>query len=260
MRSENGRDVVTDSAGMERLRALLDASRRAVVFSGAGISTESGIPDYRGPQGLWKTMQPTQFQDFIASDELRQETWHRRFTGTRAIERAVPNKGHLAVAKLVAAGKASAVITQNVDNLHQDAGVPAAQVIELHGNTTYARCLSCELRYEMTDLESEFGRSSRVAACRSCGGIIKGATISFGQTMPEQAMQRAEAATRSCDLMLVLGSSLQVYPAAAFPEFAKRRGAALVIVNNEATPLDDIADLVLHRPIGATLAYVVGIN
>lgn len=245
---------------MERLRAMLDGSMRAVVFTGAGISTESGIPDFRGPQGLWKTMKPTQFQDFIASDTLRQESWRNRFLGERKIERAVPNKGHLAVAKLVADGKVSAVITQNVDNLHQDAGVPDAQVIELHGNTTYARCLRCNLRYEMTDLEAQFRYSGRIAPCRGCGGIIKGATISFGQPMPEQAMRRAEVATAGCDLMLVMGSSLQVYPAAAFPEIAHRRGATLVIINNEATPMDDLADLVLHRPIGATLAYVVGIN
>ena len=146
---------MTDSGGMERLRALLDASSHAVVFTGAGISTESGIPDFRGPQGLWKTMQPTQFQDFIASDELRQETWRRRFGGTRVMERALPNKGHLAVAKLVADGAVDAIITQNVDNLHQDAGVPEAQVIELHGNATYARCLRCALRYEMSDLEMD---------------------------------------------------------------------------------------------------------
>ena len=245
---------------MERLREMLEASRRVVVFTGAGISTESGIPDFRGPQGLWKTMQPTQFQDFIASDELRQDTWRKRFGGARAMERALPNKGHLAVAKLVAESKVDAVITQNVDNLHQDAGVPEAQVIELHGNATYARCLSCGLRYEMTAIEREFQRSGRVNPCRHCGGIIKGATISFGQSMPEAAMARADAATRACDLMLVMGSSLQVYPAAAFPEAAKRRGAALVIINNEPTPMDGIADLVLHLPIGATLSYVVGVN
>lgn len=251
---------MTDSAGLERLRALLDASQRVVVFTGAGISTESGIPDFRGPQGLWKTMKPTQFQDFIASDKVRQETWSKRFTGARSMERATPNKGHIAVAKLVVEGKVSAVITQNVDNLHQDAGVPEAQVIELHGNATYARCLHCQLRYEMTDIEMEFSRSGRVGPCRGCGGIIKSATISFGQSMPEAAMVRADIETKACDLVLVMGSSLQVYPAAAFPEYAKRRGARLVIINNEETPLDGIADLVLHQPIGAALSYVVGVN
>ncbi len=248
------------TAALDRFRVLLDSSRRAVVFTGAGISTESGIPDFRGPQGLWKTIRPTQFQDFIASDELRQETWQRRFEGDRAMERAQPNKGHLAVARLVSEGPVSAVITQNVDNLHQDAGVPADKVIELHGNTTYASCLRCGTRYEMAALEAEFRSSGGVGPCSRCGGIRKSATVSFGQSMPLAAMQRAEAETAACDLFIVMGSSLVVYPAAAFPEVAKRRGAVLVILNNEPTALDGIADLVLHEPIGSTLGYVVGMN
>ena len=245
---------------LEQFRKLLDASRRAVVFTGAGISTESGIPDFRGPQGLWKTIKPTQFQDFVAADSVRQETWRRRFEGDRVMERAMPNKGHLAVARLVAEGKVAAVITQNVDNLHQDSGVPADRVIELHGNATYATCLSCASRYEMSALEAELQRSGRVGPCSRCGGIVKSATISFGQSMPVDAMRRAEEETLACDLFIVMGSSLVVYPAASFPEVAKRRGAALVIVNNEETGLDDMADLVLHRPIGETLSYVVGVN
>ncbi len=247
-------------ADLDRFRALLDVSERAVVFTGAGISTESGIPDFRGPQGLWKSIKPTQFQDFIASDAIRQETWRRRFEGDRVMERAQPNKGHLAVARLVNEGKVAAVITQNVDNLHQDAGVPSDRVIELHGNATYATCLSCGSRHEMAALEAQFFRAGRVHECSRCGGIVKSATISFGQSMPADAMARAEEETTACDLFIVMGSSLVVYPAAAFPEVAKRRGARLVIVNNEPTGLDGIADLVLHRPIGDALAYVVGIN
>lgn len=245
---------------LDELRQYLDRCKRAVVFTGAGISTESGIPDFRGPQGLWKTMKPTQFQDFVASDEIRQETWRRRFEGDRVMERAKPNKGHLAVAKLVAEGKVSAVITQNVDNLHQDSGIASERVIELHGNATYAKCLTCDTRYEMAALESEFRNTQRVAPCKRCGGIIKSATISFGQSMPVAAMERAQEETLACDLFLVMGSSLVVYPAASFPEVAKRRGAALLILNNEATPLDNIADLVIHRGIGESLSYVVGIN
>lgn len=251
---------MSNATALDRFRALLDASRRAVVFTGAGISTESGIPDFRGPQGLWKSIKPTQFQDFIASDALRQETWQRRFEGDRVMERAQPNKGHLAVARMVNEGPVSAVITQNVDNLHQDSGVPADQVIELHGNATYASCLSCGTRYEMATLEAEFRSSGRVGPCNRCGGIRKSATISFGQSMPLDAMQRAEAETEACDLFIVMGSSLVVYPAAAFPEVAKRRGARLVILNNEETGLDGFADLVLHEPIGSTLSYVVGMN
>jgi NAD-dependent deacetylase len=246
---------------LERFQSLIAAARRVVVFSGAGISTESGIPDFRSPgTGLWTKMKPVMFQDFIASDEVRQESWRRRFDGDRVIERAKPNKGHEAVAKLVREGKVTAVITQNVDNLHQDSGVPDAQVIELHGNARYAKCLDCELRYELADLEQEFLRTRRVGPCRSCGGIVKSATISFGQAMPEREMERALAATRDCDLFIVIGSSLVVYPAAGFPEMAKDRGAPLVILNREPTPLDPIADLVLHREIGQTMSYVVGIN
>jgi NAD-dependent deacetylase len=249
------------SNDIETLRRLIDAAERIVFFTGAGISTESGIPDYRSPgTGLWNKIKPIQFQDFLADDEVRQESWRRRFTGPRAMEGAKPNVGHRAIAQLTAAGKALAVITQNVDNLHQDSGVPDAKVIELHGNASYARCLSCEMRYEMADLEARFGRHQRVDPCSRCGGIIKSATISFGQAMPEQAMARAQAAVEACDLCVVVGSSLVVYPAAGFPEYAKRLGAGLAIVNRDETPLDAIADVAVHAEIGPTLGYLIGIN
>ena len=246
---------------LEQFRRLLDAAQRIVFFTGAGISTESGIPDFRSPgTGLWTKMKPIQFQDFVASEDVRQESWRRRFTGERTMEGAKPNSGHLAVAHLAKLGKTRAVITQNVDNLHQNSGLPDEQVIELHGNATYASCLSCGTRYEMADLEQQFTQLGRVQACSRCGGIIKSATISFGQAMPELAMQRAQQAVEDCDLMIVVGSSLVVYPAASFPEYAKRQGAKLVILNREETPLDDLADLVLHREIGPTLSFVVGLN
>lgn len=246
---------------LEAFRALIDASNRIVFFTGAGISTESGIPDFRSPgTGLWNKIKPIQFQDFIASEDTRQESWRRRFTGERSMEKASPNKGHYAIARLIELGKSPAIITQNVDNLHQNAGVPDDQVIELHGNASYATCLSCGTRYELADLEAQFAKQNRVDPCGRCGGIIKSATISFGQAMPEDAMVRAQSIVESCDLMIVAGSSLVVYPAAGFPEYAKRLGAKLVILNREETPLDSIADLVLHREIGPTLAYVVGIN
>jgi NAD-dependent protein deacetylase/lipoamidase len=246
---------------LDELRRLLDAAQRVVVFTGAGISTESGIPDFRSPgTGLWTKMKPVQFQDFVASDAVRQESWRRRFSGERTMENAKPNKGHEAVAKLVREGKVTAVITQNVDNLHHASGVPPQQIVELHGNASYAKCLSCETRYEIADLEQQFAATGRVAPCGSCGGVIKGATISFGQAMPEREMQRAQQYTEACDLFVVVGSSLVVYPAAGFPEYAKRLGAKLVVLNREPTPLDEIADLVLHREIGPSLSYVVGIN
>jgi NAD-dependent deacetylase len=240
------------------LSRLIAQSRRAVVFTGAGISTESGIPDFRSPGGIWTRMAPIDFQDFLASEEARRETWRRRFAMEKTFHAAFPNRGHRAVAALVRRGRASAVITQNIDGLHQASGVPAAQVIELHGNTTYASCLDCRKRYELNDVHARFEREETAPVCDDCSGWIKTATISFGQAMPVEPMRRAERETRAADLFIVLGSSLVVYPAAGFPELAKRSGAALVIVNREPTGLDTIADLVLNRPIGATLAAAIG--
>ncbi len=240
---------------------MIDAAERIVCFTGAGISTESGIPDFRSPgTGLWNKIKPIQFQDFIASEEARQESWRRKFSGDRSFEDAVPNKGHQALARLVEMGKCTAIITQNVDNLHQDSGVPDSQVIELHGNTSYASCLSCGTRYELADLQTQFEQQGQVEPCSRCGGIIKTATISFGQSMPEQEMVRAQTAVEDCDLCIVLGSSLTVYPAAGFPEYAKRLGAKLAIVNREETPLDTYADVVVREQIGPTMSLVVGLN
>jgi len=241
---------------------MIARARRVVVFTGAGISTESGIPDFRSPgTGIWNKIKPIEFQEFLASEERRQESWRRRLGGDGSQwADAKPNRGHRAVAKLIEDGKATAVITQNVDNLHQDSGVPESKIIELHGNNSYASCLSCSTRYELADLKGQFEALGRVEPCSRCGGIIKTATISFGQAMPEDAMARAQEQTNACDLFIVIGSSLVVYPAAGFPEYAKRLGAGLVIVNREPTPLDGMADLVLHREIGPTMGYVVGVN
>src|SRR5436190_17238180 len=217
-------------------RAIADA-RRVVVFTGAGTSTESGIPDFRSPGGVWSKMKPIYFQDFVASEERRREAWERSFAGRAGWVGREPNAGHMGVARLVAQGKASAVITQNVDNLHQASGVPAEQVIELHGNASYATCLECGLRHELDDLKALWQATGDLPACRACGGIVKTATISFGQQMPAEPMARAEAETLACDLFLVLGSSLVVYPAAGFPILAKRNGAKLAIVNREPTEL-----------------------
>jgi NAD-dependent deacetylase len=238
------------------LKGLIEASRRLVVFSGAGMSTESGVPDFRSPGGVWSRMKPIYFQEFVASEDKRREAWTRTFSGAAGWTGAKPNAGHLAVARLVASGKASAVITQNVDNLHQDAGVPAGKVIELHGNAGYATCLECGLRHEFADLRQPFLKHGKIPACRACGGLVKSATISFGQPMPETAMARAEAEAAACDLFLVLGSSLVVYPAAGLPLFAKGSGALLAIVNREPTEQDSVADLVLHDEIGPVMGEV----
>ena len=236
---------------------MITDARDVVVFTGAGISTESGIPDFRSPGGVWSRMKPIQFQDFLTDQEKRREAWRRAFSGAAGWTGATPNAGHFAVARLVAEGKVAAVITQNVDNLHQDSGIPDEKVIELHGNASYATCLTCEFRHELEALRTIFEKRGEIPLCRSCGGVVKVATISFGQPMPALPMARAEAATLACDLFLVLGSSLAVYPAAGFPLMAKRNGARLVIVNREPTDQDGFADLVLHDEIGSVMATLV---
>jgi NAD-dependent deacetylase len=239
---------------------MIEKSKRGVVFTGAGISTESGIPDFRSPGGIWTKNQPIQFQDFLASEEMRREAWRRKFNSEEVIQKADPNKGHLAVAKLVQTGKVSCVITQNVDGLHQKAGVPDEMVIELHGNTTYATCLDCGRRYELDGIREAFKRDETLPLCSRCNGIIKTATISFGQAMPQDAMQEAQKETLSCDLFLAMGSSLVVYPAAGFPHLAKQNGAQLVIINRDPTGVDSIADLVIHQGIGQVLSEAIGLD
>jgi NAD-dependent deacetylase len=251
---------MNERSGSEQLRVLLDAARHAVVFTGAGISTESGIPDFRSPGGIWTRFAPIDFQDFIASAEMRREAWRRRFAMEDTFRAAEPNRGHRAVATLVRRGTVFSVITQNIDGLHQASGVPDRQVIELHGNTTYATCLDCGERHELATIRAAFEMDETPPVCVKCEGLVKTATISFGQSMPVLAMRRAEAETLAADLFIVLGSSLVVYPAAGFPELAKQNGAKLVIVNREATGLDRYADLVLHEPIGDTLGDAVGVN
>ena len=242
------------------LRQMIEEAKRVVIFTGAGISTESGIPDFRSPGGIWTKMRPIDFSDFMSSAEARRETWRRRFATDETMRKAEPNRGHRAVATLVSRGKASAVITQNIDGLHQASGVPASRVIELHGNTTYSHCLDCAQRYEIADVREEFERTGEPPNCNACGGFVKTATVSFGQSMPPAAMIRAEEETLASDLFITIGSSLVVYPAAGFPELAARNGARLVILNREPTGLDALADLVLNREIGETLGAAVGNN
>jgi NAD-dependent deacetylase len=244
----------------KQLAELLDEAARAVVFTGAGISTESGVPDFRSPGGVWSKMRPIYYQEFVASEEKRREAWQRVFSGTMGWTGAKPNGGHFAVARLVAQGKVSSVITQNVDNLHQESGVPAEQVIELHGNASYATCLDCGLRHELEVLKQTFLGRDEIPVCRDCSGLVKTATISFGQAMPQDKMERAERETLACDLFIVLGSSLVVFPAAGFPLLAKENGAKLVIINREETEQDRYADLVIHDSIGKVMSAVIPVN
>ncbi|MBK5958362.1 NAD-dependent deacetylase [Rhodoplanes elegans] len=249
--------ITTDvETGRRRLLALIEEARAVLPFTGAGISTECGIPDFRSPGGVWTRNAPIDFRDFVARRDMRDEAWRRRFALEEQFGAAQPGRGHHALASLWRAGKAPAVVTQNIDNLHQDSGIAAPDVVELHGNTTYALCLSCSARYEIAWVRERFEATGHAPDCR-CGGHIKTATVSFGQAMPEAEMRRAEELTLACDLFLAIGSSLVVWPAAGFPLLAKRNGAKLVILNRDATEFDEIADLVVRADIGNVLAPLV---
>lgn len=235
------------------LHAMLDRADSILSFTGAGISTESGVPDFRSPGSPWMVNKPIPFEAFVQSREARIEAWRRKFTMDDHYREARPNIGHQALAKLVADGRSPAIVTQNIDGLHQASGVPADQVIELHGNGTYATCLTCGWRHELAAIRPAFEASGEPPSCIMCTGPVKSATISFGQAMPQEAMMRAQALALDCDLFLVVGSSLVVYPAATLPVIAKRQGAKLVILNREPTELDPIADLVIRAESGAAL-------
>ena len=241
------------TTAIARLQDLIDDASMIVPFTGAGISTECGIPDFRSPGGLWTRNQPIPFDAFVSSQNMRDEAWRRRFAMEEKFTQAKPGRGHRALASLYRSGKSPGLITQNIDNLHQVSGIDASDVIELHGNTTYALCLDCSRRYELSWVKEKFEAAGQRAPDCACGGYIKTATVSFGQAMPPEAMERAEDLTKSCDLFLAVGSSLVVWPAAGFPLMAKRNGAVLVIINREATEFDDIADLVVRNDIGDTL-------
>ena len=246
--------IATDlHTAVSQLRDLIEGASVIVPFTGAGISTECGIPDFRSPGGFWAKNQPIPFDAFMASQEMRDEAWRRRFAMEENFTKATPGRGHRALSSLYRAGKVPALVTQNIDNLHQASGITPHDVIELHGNTTYAICLDCAQRYELSWVKAKFEASGRRAPDCDCGGYIKTATVSFGQAMPPEAMQRAEELTKSCDLFLAVGSSLVVWPAAGFPLMAKRNGAGLVIINREPTEFDDLADLVVRNDIGDAL-------
>ncbi|MDP3257131.1 MAG: Sir2 family NAD-dependent protein deacetylase [Bosea sp. (in: a-proteobacteria)] len=237
---------------------MLDAAGSIVAFTGAGISTESGVPDFRTAGSPWMVNKPIPFETFVKSREARAEAWRRKFAMDDHYAGAAPNAGHRALARLVGQGRAPAIITQNIDGLHQASGVPDAQVIELHGNGTYATCLGCGRRHELAEIRPVFEATGEPPDCAACGGPVKSATISFGQAMPQDKMIRAQQLALEAELFLVLGSSLVVYPAATLPVIAKRRAATLIIVNREPTELDAIADLVVRAEIGAALGPLAG--
>jgi NAD-dependent protein deacetylase/lipoamidase len=232
------------------LQELIAGANRIVAFTGAGISTECGVPDFRSKNSPWRQLKPIDFDIFMSDVLQREEAWRRKFALDDIYANVQPGRGHWALANLAASGKLTAIITQNIDNLHQASGIPEERIIELHGNGSYATCLECGMKHELALIRREFTATGAAPICSDCNGIVKTATISFGQSMPEVAMRLAYEGSTNCDLFLAIGSSLVVYPAAAFPAIARQHGARLVIVNDEKTPLDDQADVVLRGDIG----------
>ena len=245
---------MTAPADATRLHRMIKAAGTVVAFTGAGISTECGVPDFRSPDSPWTRHPPIPFAAFMASPSNRAEAWRRKFAMDDLYAHAQPGRGHLALARLAAAGKMPAVVTQNIDGLHLASGLAPEQVVDLHGNGTYAACLACGARHELADVRPRFEASGKAPVC-ACGGIVKSASVAFGQAMPAGPLRRARELSENCDLMLVLGSSLAVQPANLLPLVAKRAGALLAIVNNTPTPLDGEADLVLHGDIGTALDH-----
>ncbi len=252
-------DVVRGAANdaLERAVGLLAGARRIVVFSGAGVSTDSGIPDFRSPGGLWTRYDPRQlgFRRYVSDPATRRLAWRLR-RELHQLE-ARPNPAHLACVRLAKAGRLAGVITQNIDGLHTDAGLAAELVCEVHGTGRQFVCLACGDRGPMGEAVARVEAGEEDPACLACGGIIKAATVSFGQNIPPEVWERAEALTAACDAFVAVGSSLVVQPAAGLPRRASRLGAKLVIVNREPTPLDDLADAVLHGEAGTLLPALV---
>ena len=234
-------------------------SKRTIVFSGAGLSTESGIPDFRSPGGVWDKYDPEDFyfQNFIASEASREKYWQMATEMWEPIKKAQPNPAHLAIAELERLEKLDCVITQNIDGLHFKAGNSEEKILQLHGTAIFVSCLSCQKRYDRDEIQERIKKGQKAPRCDGCGGLLKPATISFGQSMPEKETQEAYHRSSICDLFIVIGSSLVVQPAASMPLVAKKNGAKLVIINRDPTPYDDMADLVIHGQAGSTMASIM---
>ncbi len=241
---------------INKVITLLKAKKSIIAFTGAGISTESGIPDFRGPQGVWKKYRPIELSEFLQDPESRALYWQRKIDMYPQMKNAVPNKGHLALFELYKKNFLQYVITQNIDGLHQRAGMPDDRVIELHGSNTYIACLDCRKRYEWEDILPLFEKQSTSPKCDECGGWLKPATISFGQAILEYETNEAERIASAADAIIVIGSSLQVYPAVGIPVTTKMNGGSVVIINMEPTGQDEIADCLLHGPAGDILQAI----
>jgi NAD-dependent deacetylase len=244
---------------IQKVTDLIRQSKKVIVFTGAGVSTESGIPDFRSPGGVWQKYNPEDFyyQKFISSEESREKYWQMSREFYEPLKNAQPNAAHQAVAELEKMGKLDCVITQNIDNLHQRAGSSPQKVIELHGTAVSVSCLSCRKKYPREEIQSWLLRGVKAPRCDACGGILKPDTVSFGQSMPVKETEEAFHRARNCDLFIVIGSSLVVQPAATVPLEAKESGAKLVIINRDPTYHDSYADVVIHGSAGEVMSQVL---
>jgi NAD-dependent deacetylase len=244
---------------IQKVTDLIRQSKKVIVFTGAGVSTESGIPDFRSPGGVWQKYNPEDFyyQKFISSEESREKYWQMSWEFYEPLKNAQPNAVHRAVAELEKMGKLDCVITQNIDNLHQRAGCSPQKVIELHGTAVSVSCLSCRKKYPREEIQSWLLRGVKAPRCDACGGILKPDTVSFGQSMPVKETEEAFHRARNCDLFIVIGSSLVVQPAATVPLEAKESGAKLIIINRDPTHHDSYADVVIHGSAGEVMSRVL---
>ena len=244
---------------IEEVARLILTAQRIVIFAGAGLSTESGISDFRSPGGVWDRYDPEDFyyQNFLASEASREKYWQMATEMYEPMKKAQPNLAHLAIAEMERLGKLDCVITQNIDGLHFKAGNSEDKVIQLHGTAMYVLCLNCNKKYDRDEVQERLRKGLKVPYCDVCGGPLKPATISFGQSMPEKETQEAYHRSSLSDLFIVIGSSLVVQPAASMPLVAKRNGAKLIIINREPTSYDDMADLVIHGQAGPIMASIL---
>jgi len=244
---------------IEQIAQWIAEAKAVVIFTGAGLSTESGIPDFRSPGGVWDKYNPEDFyfDNFLASEISRWKYWQMATEMYAPMKKALPNAAHIAIAELEKMGKLDCIITQNIDNLHVRAGNSREKVIELHGTAMSVSCLNCRKKFDREKVQERLREEMSAPCCDSCGGPLKPDTISFGQAMPVKETQEAYERSSACDLFIVIGSSLVVQPAASMPVTAKRNGARLVIINRDQTPCDSIADVVLHHQAGAAMTSLL---
>jgi NAD-dependent deacetylase len=244
---------------IEAVADMIIESNRIVVFTGAGFSTESGVPDFRSPGGVWDTFDPNELNlpNFLRYEDIREKYWRMHRMMWETIRDAEPNAGHHAITDLHNLGKLDCVVTQNTDGLHQKAGVPDEKLLEIHGTMQWVDCLDCNQRYPRSHAHDKMLAGEKVPRCDSCHGILKPATVAFGQAMPERETSESQRRSASCDMLLAAGSSMVVYPAAQMPLIAKRSGARLVIINLTPTPHDPQADIVINEKTGETLAKIL---